>query len=155
MPAFFSNQRGTVVRVGTSGRNDTLPFRIVVLGSDLGQPWTQAIVTQAGVIESGNYQFMHTLSETIYAYIFGDRIGELRVSGVCFAYNCLGAPNGVRQIADTYRRLRIANAGAPVMVSIGGVDYQGFLIGMTLDIANAEQNLGQWTMRFNTFPGNQ
>ena len=161
MPAFFSHNRGSVVRV-TSQHGDggaTLPFRIVMLGTDIGAETTRAIVTQAAVVENGNYQFLHTLNETIYAYVFGDRIGELRISGVCFTLPCTG-PNGptdgIRQISDIYRRLRIAAPGGePVRINFGSIDYSGFLVGMNLDVVDAERNLGQWVFRFNTFPGNQ
>lgn len=156
MPAFFARNRGTVVRVTPGGgmAGDVLPFKIVMADAGMDQPNTNAIITQCGIIEQGNYQFAHTLGETIYAYIFGDRIGELRVSGICFANPCEGTRSGIQQIIDTYRKNRIAAAGRAVSVSVGEVDYLAFSTGMTLEITDPEKQLGQWALRFNTFPGN-
>lgn len=157
MPAFFSHVRGAVVRVTGLQKQagGLLPFRIIVDGMDIAGPNTRAIITQAGIVENGNYQFLHTLNETIYAYVFGDRIGELRIAGMCFAHPCDGSDSGMKQIIDNYRANRIAERGGPVGVSFGETDYRGFLVGMNIDVTDAERNLGQWAFRFNTFPGNQ
>lgn len=157
MPAFFAHSRGTVSRVDSLHQNagGLLPFRILMAGTDIAGPNTRAIITQAAINEKGNYQFLHALDETIYAYVFGDRIGELSVSGMCFSNTCEGGASGMKQIIDAYRANRIAQRGEPVQVSFGEVDYRGFLVGMSLDVADAEKLLGQWTFRFQTFPGNQ
>ena len=164
MPAFFAHNRGSVVRV-TAQHNTPgglLPFRIVVQDTELASPFTRAIITQAGILENGNYQFMHTLNETVYAYVFGDRIGELRLSGLCFTIPCPDFAvrtendnDGFQQISRMYRDFRIANVNGPVGISFGAIDYKGFLVGMNLEVIDAERNLGQWAFRFNTFPGNR
>lgn len=156
MAAFFKHKRGSVVRVTAqyTTPGGLLPFRIIMAGMDITAPTTRAIVTQGGIVENGNFQFLHTLNETIYAYVFGDRIGELRVAGVAFAHPCDEQPSGMKQIIDNYRAKRIAQTGGPVQVSFGEVDYKGFLVGMTIDVTDPEYNLGQWALRFNTFPGN-
>ncbi len=155
MAAYFAHKRGSVHRVTSQAHaaGGLLPFRIIVSGMSLAAPGTQAIITQAGIIENGNYQFLHTLNETIYAYVFGDRIGELRIGGMCFAHPCNGGSSGMKQVIDSYRANRIAKLGGPVQVSFGEKDYRAFLVGMTLDISDSERVLGQWALRFNTFPG--
>lgn len=157
MAAFFAHKRGSVVRVTGQWQQagGLLPFRIVMAGMDITAPNTRAIITQGAIVEQGNYQFLHTLNETIYAYVFGDRIGELRISGICFAHPCDSTISGMKQIIDNYRAKRIAQTGGPVQVSFGEIDYKGFLVGMNLDVSDPERNLGQWTFSFNTFPGNQ
>jgi hypothetical protein len=157
MPAFFSHGRGRVARVTSlyTQAGGLLPFRIVMTDIDITGPSTRAIITQAAIVENGNYQFLHTLNDTIYAYVFGDRIGELTVSGMCFADTCGVGTSGMKQIIDNYRRNRIGAAGRPVQVSFGETSYKGFLVGMNVDLADPEQMIGQWTYRFNTFPGNQ
>lgn len=157
MAAFFAHKRGSVVRVTGQWQQagGLLPFRIVMAGMDITSPNTRAIITQGAIVEQGNYQFLHTLNETIYAYVFGDRIGELRISGICFAHPCDSRISGMKQVIDNYRAKRIAQTGGPVQVSFGEIDYKGFLVGMNLDVSDPERNLGQWTFSFNTFPGNQ
>ena len=157
MPAFFAHRRGQVARVipQVNAPGGVLPLRIIADGMDMHTPQTRAIVTQAAIVENGNFQFLHTLDETVYAYIFGDRIGELRLSGICFSDTCNGQSSGLQQISEQYKKNKISKLGRPVSVGFGNaaMNYIGFLVGMGLEVADAERNLGQWTFRFNTFPG--
>ena len=164
MPSFFAHKRGSVSKVeGIVEGTHILPFNIVMQGIDIGSVAnvnTRAIITQAALVENGNFQFLHTLDETIYAYVFGDRIGELRVSGVCFTQPCsqgsgeIGGSSGIKQVIDRYAENRIANTGDVVLVNYGpDSTFKGFLTGMNVEVTDAERNLGQWSFRFHTFPG--
>jgi len=162
MPAFFAHTRGAVSRVSGLTDQGILPFWIEIEDTDIGgpvNPNTRAIITQAAIVENGNYQFLHTLQETIYVYVFGDRIGELRVSGLAFSNPCqsgggaIGGESGMKQIIDAYRENRLAEKGGPVNGNFGETPYKGFLTGMNMDVADPERNLGQWAFRFHTFPG--
>ena len=160
MAAFFAHKRGTVSRVdGLVDGFGILPFWINMQGTGVGgvvDPTARAIITQAAIVENGNYQFLHTLNETIYVYVFGDRIGELRVSGIAFSNACHGGGgSGMKQIIDSYKTNRLAEKGGPVLVNFGATTYRGFLTGMNLDVVDPERNLGQWAFRFHTFPGGQ
>jgi hypothetical protein len=155
MPVFFAHQRGSVLQVQTQATNvgGTLPFTIQI--EDMGiAPGTSPnlIVTQAAIVEKGNFQFLHTLNETIYVYVFGDRIGELRVSGIAFGTPC-GGDNGINAIMKSYRENRLAEKGGPVTVSFGDDPYRGFLTGMNVDVSDPERQLAQWALRFHSFPG--
>ena len=157
MPAFFSQNRGTVSLVkGQVNGNGLLPFNITLRGMDLGagnNPQSNAIITQMSATEEGNYQFMHTTQSTIYGYVFGDRIGDWSVSGICFASSCYNKDTtGMQQIFETYRKYRIANSGTSVLVDVGSTTVVAFLTGMSLSVADPERNLGQWAFRFKTIP---
>lgn len=123
-------------------------------GTNFANPNTNAIITSGGIVESGNFQFLHTVSDTIYAYVFGDRIGELRVGGVCFATTCGTNENGIQQVVQHYRANRIGRSGQTVQVSFGAISLRAFLTRMSLDITDSELNIGQWSFSFNTFQGN-
>lgn len=163
MPALFSHQRGTVVRLDSKISGGPLPFAIRMHSMDVGSNRdinTRAIITQAAIVENGNYQFLHTLDETIYLYVFGDRIGELRISGVAFSQLCLSTgeeaddETGMEQVIRNYRDNRIAARARPVLVTFGAdVPLRSFLTGMSVEITDPEQMLGQWSYRFNAFPG--
>lgn len=155
MPVFFTHARGSVVQLqGQSHSPDgALPFTIQVqdMGIEPGRSGN-LIVTQAAIIEKGNYQFLHTLNETIYVYVFGDKIGELRLSGVAFENPCHDV-NGVQTILAMYRDHRLAEFGGPVTISLGNDSYRGFLTGMSVDLIDPERLLAQWALRFHSFPG--
>ncbi len=156
MPAFFPQRRGQVVRVDTGHQAGVLPFAIRMRNIDIGgavNPTTKAIITQAGIVENGNFQILHALDETINATIFGDRIGEFRVSGIAFSSLCGQKGSGMGQVIDAYVANRLSSLGGPVLVSLGTHSYRGLLTGMTLDIVDGETQLGQWTYRFLTVKG--
>ena len=157
MPAFFSQSRGTVSLVkGQVNGNGLLPFNITLRNMEIGagdNPQSNAIITQMSATEEGNYQFMHTTRGTIYGYVFGDRIGDWSVSGICFASSCYNKETtGMQQIFETYRKYRIANSGTSVLVDVGSTTVVAFLTGMSLSVADPERNLGQWAFRFKTIP---
>lgn len=143
---------------GQVNNGGVLPFVVRMGGMDIGSvvnQQTKAIITQAAIVENGNYQFLHTLNETIYLYVFGDRIGELQVSGLAFSKLCPGGEEtGMEQVIRNYRRNRVAELAAPVIVSYGaGQPFRSFLTGMSIDVADPERMIGQWSYRFNCFPG--
>lgn len=160
MPAFFAHSRGSVSRVDGQVQVGLLPFSVRLQDMDFGgleDLNSRAIITQAGILENGNYQFLHTLDETIYVYVFGDRIGELRVAGICFSNLCQadGASSGMAQIINNYQRNKLSARGGPVLVNFGEITYKGFLTGMQLDVSDPDRNLGQWAFRFHTFPASR
>ncbi len=162
MPAFFSQQRGTVARVTGQRGGAPMPFQIKMQGIGISSdnPTARAIITQAGVNQRGSVQFLHTIGETIYAYIFGDRMGELHVSGVAFSAVCGTSAaaagsraTGFQQVLEEYQRNRVAQLARPVIVNFGNTPFKGFLVDMSLELTDPETHLGQWSYRFASFPG--
>lgn len=158
MATFFSHQRGSVMRLDGLVQTGAMPFAIRMSNMDIGgatNPETKAIITQAALVENGNYQLAHSLSDTIYLYVFGDRMGELRVSGMAFSKLCIGdEETGVEQAIRNYRDNRIAVRSSPVIVSYGSNNpFRAFLTGMSIDLVDPERMLAQWSYRFEAFPG--
>lgn len=156
--AFFSHKRGAVSQVVSpaGGASSAFTIQMDLVGEKkLGQGHAKAIVTQAAISNGGNLQFLHTLNQTIYVYVFGDRIGELRVSGLAFAEPCNTTGTGMQLIYKVYKNNRVAKKGGPVKVHFGNnLPLRAFLVGMSLEVADPETNLGQWSFLFKTFPGN-
>lgn len=146
MPAFFPHARGTVVRVDGPWGQAT-PFQLS-LGSIILK---RAIITQVGIQQEGNFQFLHTLSDSIFVYIFGDRISELMVSGVAFGATCDGG-HGLDETLDIYDANKLSVRGRPLTISYGSRAFRGFLTGNRQDLADPETTLGQFSYRFHSFP---
>jgi hypothetical protein len=87
-------------------------------------------------------------------YVFGDRISELQISGIAFAQLCGGTSteSGMAEVLDFYEKNRISEAAAPVKIKFGERAFEGFLTGCQVEVAKPEVTLGQWLMRFHTFP---
>lgn len=149
MPLFFSRRRGTVTRVnGSPPDNAPSPFAISIQGAALGPSFdVPAIITQGGLDAGANICVQHAADETIYAYIFGDRIGNLKIGGVAFASRC-GMGSGLSTILDIYRTNRAAATGKPVLLMVGNNVTRALLTGLSFNAADAERDLAEWGFSF-------
>jgi hypothetical protein len=104
---------------------------------------------------NGNYQFLHTVNDFIYVYAFGDRVGELTVSGFGFVKPCPGADSAkICNVYDFYQKNRIKENGK-MSVTIGDCansTFWAFLTGMRLELQDPQTLVGQWSLRFNIVP---
>lgn len=165
MTTLFITHPGQVVAI--PGDVGSLPLTIF-LDDWPGYPAIRAIITHVGSQSSGNYQFLHTLKEYIYVYVFGERIGDLSIGGLLFAEACelqnnsgvadatnpangANAASGFEQLSDYYKSHRIAKRGAPLTIMIGVTGmakYQGFLVSQRLELVDPQQQLGQFSLFF-------
>lgn len=150
MGMFFSHARGSVKRV-TGPWQKQSSLRVVVQGMNFRN---QAIVTQAGVDQNGNFQILHPAEDQIFVYVFGRRISELYVAGVAFATPCDGQPNipGTDVVLDFWEANRIDVREEPVIVSLGNRSFRSLLTGCKVDIADPETQLAQFMFRMHCFP---
>lgn len=148
MATFFSTAPGSVIRVD-DGRQ-AIPFRINLPGFPSGA----AIVTAAAMQHQGNVQFLHTVEDFIYVYVFGDRIGTLSVEGAVFMNQCSGQQSGMDAVLGFYGQNRVAAKASPVRVGFGMVPFNSFLIGGNFRAAeNGDAGaVGQFVFNFNAFP---
>jgi hypothetical protein len=107
---------------------------------------------------STNHQFLHTLNEFIYAFAFGDRVGELTLTGVAFtAPTCAvgvgDISNDVKQenVYEFYLAQKFSKSLTPTKITIGGSSIQliGFLTGVRMSVPDPQLPIMQWALRFN------
>jgi len=146
MPGFFAHGRGAVQRVPGPHRG-YVPFKLWVPGGALNR----GIITQGTIEHEGNYQFLHTINDAVYVYVFGDRVGSLVVGGIAFGVPC-GGGNGITEVILRYNQHRIAATGNPVIVGFADLAFPCFLTGFNVDTADPETHTAQWALRFNFFP---
>lgn len=152
----FPHARGSVKRVAGPWTRQPA-FRVTIAGWGMRQ---RAILTSAGVVQNGNFQFLHTVNDQIFVYVFGDRISELRVSGISFGtyvgenpLACYPSQAGTMDVFPFYRQKRIAVKAEPLLVRIGerGM-FRAFLTGMNFEVTDPETMLGQFSYSFHSFP---
>lgn len=150
MPVFFSQRRGTVVRVGNRAGLNASPFAVRVQGTPLGvaDQNLPTIITQAAFRAEGNVQFQHAADETIYGYIFGDRVGTVRVGGMAFASYCGNAQSGLDVLLTIYRQFRAAALGRPCRVRIGNNVVKAMLTAMSFNLSDPEHEMAEWGFEF-------
>lgn len=147
MPTIFSGGAGRAALVLSPGG---APVR---LGIDSWQGYQsfKAIFTGVGVSRQSNQQFLHTLGGNIYVYVFGERMGEIRIDGIGFADICEGSENlssGLDWLSSYYDTFRISMTGLPVTVALGAFTVvQAFLIGMNYQIVDPQTGTGQFSLR--------
>lgn len=116
---------------------------------------------------STNHQFLHSLDEFIYVFAFGDRVGELTLSGVAFT-GCVSSASGSvtdanpESVYNHYLQNRLSAKMAPTQITLGGATSAkllGFLTGMRLEVPNPANPIAQWVLRYqvilNSSAGNQ
>lgn len=82
----FPGCDSTVARLSTRGYcQDGLGLFSIYFGSGILGPTKLSFPVTGFALEvGGNYQFLHTVNDFIYFYSFGDRVGELNVTGMAF-----------------------------------------------------------------------
>lgn len=113
-----------------------------------------SIITSVGVSSAGNFQLMHTLGSGIYLYVFGDRVGGIRLQGMSFAGSC-GASGtvGIERIMQYYQANRIAARKTPMSITIGTrTTLTGYLAGISTNIEGNEQRISQFELNFIQIP---
>lgn len=125
MPVFFTDSVGTGFenrgRVQALLRPGISPMSIINIPLWGGFTGFKSIITNITIAEEGNFQFLHTLGNEIFVYVFGDRIGQFGVSGLSFYDNCganISSRIGISHVLNYYRRLRLANQPNTLLVTI-------------------------------------
>jgi hypothetical protein len=152
-----SNNRGRVV---------VLPESRDVSGSILqvenwgGFNLFKSIFTRVTIAEGTNHQFLHGLGDRIYLYVFGNRIGQISLSGISFFEIC-GSGSGTTQIGitmvrDFFRRNRLSNRAAPLRITLDPTTvFEAYLHTFQADAvstASTTQRLYQFNLTASLIP---
>lgn len=167
----FSAGAGKVVAMD----DDTaIPLAFSVDGNDRLFNQLGGIATSVGINGQAGFQFMHSLREFIYVYVFTERMGEIVINGLAFPAFCdtqLGADatdandepltpltcvegtTGLERIMTWYECNRITSRATPITIALGAeVTYNAFLVSVKADIANADTGIAQFSFKFNYVP---
>lgn len=150
MAAFFAHTRGSVVRIDSVNRGGPLPFAVRTTMPGFGgvvSPTSRLIITQTSTSDSVNYQMTQTMGEAVYAFIFGDMLGELSLTGVAFSRLCGADGDGVEQLLAAYDAFKLSARGRPLMVNLGNITFRALLVGSQLSLADPEMLLAQWSLK--------
>ena len=150
MPIMFSGEPGRVALVPTGFVSAASSVSLSGWG---GFNQFRSIITRVATNERGNFQFLHTLGKVIFVYTFGDRVGDILVSGMAFSGGCGGDGLGIEAVHRFYRQNRIAVRPTPLTITIGtGTTLVGYLVGLSTDVANAELRIYQFNMTLSLIP---
>lgn len=111
-----------------------------------------AIVTRLTVAQQVNLQFLHTIGGRIYIYTFGDRIGQMTLSGLAFSCACDHESPGAELMYSWFKDNRASSRQAPVQITIGQTPIEGFVVGFSADVVDPGTGLVQWGVTMATLP---
>jgi hypothetical protein len=118
-----------------------------------GYATRRAILQGITISSKGNYQFLHTLRNYVYVYVFGERMGDVQITGLTTMSECgTGHSSGISEVIRYYANNCISWTGAPVGIQIGFAAFWGFLVGIDIGTTNPESRIGRFTLTFNTIP---
>ena len=116
-----------------------------------GLPPTNCIIQGISGTTQGNYQFLLTLMNFTYVYIFGEKMGDFTVTGITMADDCAGTgTNGMTGAIGYYNSRAISVTGTPVVIGFAGWAAYAFLTGATFTAMNPRSGLGQFQLHLKT-----
>lgn len=158
MALFFTSSvtganQGVVQMLGPGPASDPGSIRI--------QLWPgfvsfKSLITNLTIQEQGSYQFLHTLGDNIYLYLFGDRIGQLGVSGLCFGASCSNpgvTAHGVNIVRNYYLNRKISTSQARTDVFLAPATILPcYMTGFRAQVADPAMNMFQFHLEMALIP---
>lgn len=169
MPIVFASNTGKVAAMSDKAAEGS--FSLGNTQPKISYTSHKAIITQVGISAAGNYQFLHTIGNDVYVYVFGDRMGSVTLSGVSFQGDCQGGGGGTAGLQNTttfpaasgkhgfellydwYKDNRIASRLAPIDITIGkSTTFKGFVIALQGNIKDPVYRTVDFQISIATLP---
>jgi hypothetical protein len=153
MPSIFSPCVGAVTKINSCVNDQSASdvFAVRFAGPN-GLVSFSAPITGFALEQNGNYQFLHTVNDFIYVYSFGDRIGELVISGIGFVKTCASAKSAELSNVFNFYKFNKLSENGKLSVTLGDLPdatFYAFLTGSRLELQDPQTMVGQWSLRFN------
>ncbi len=151
----FEGAVGRVVALEDPAAQGTMYVASVTGGDPIVFESQRSIITRVTVNQQVNLQFLHTMGKHVYVYVFGDRMGQIGLSGLSFANDCegQGAEHGAVKMFDWYRKHKASKRRDPVRINIGMRDnLDGFATGFTFDVVDPATQMVQWNLTIAALP---
>lgn len=112
-----------------------------------------ALIDAPAVSQSVNVQFQASLGGPVYVYVFGDKMGNITVTGTAFAGHCDDPNNnGLKEVIDYYNENRASQRSEVVTVTYGSDSFDGFLTRLELRPKDPEAMMTSFAIVINTLP---
>jgi len=150
MAVVLSSKPGTVAIIGgEDGDEAALPGRVTLDGFVAAT----VIIRDAKYHQETNQQFQSSLEDTIYMYVFGDKMGSITLMGFIFGANCpSGGTSGIEYVLDYYKANRASQRPTAVIVMVGDTKISGFLTAMDIGMEDPESRINRFSFNVSTLP---
>lgn len=157
MPAIFEGCPGRVVAVAVPVTN--CQISMISIKDDANNDVLTylrdtVVLTRVTVNQSANVQFLHTIGNRVYVYAFGDRMGQIILSGLAFIASCNNdlTSHSAKNVLDWYRLNKASTRANPITVTVFDVAFQAFVLALNTDVVEPATKLVQWTLTLATLP---
>lgn len=166
MPVIFRPKNSTALVV--KGSSPALLSGITVTG-DGAFGGTSSNLSDIGILITGvalsygvNIAYFTTLSESVYVYPLGNKMGKCVITGAALPECSAGGYSNVNKIVQFYEANKASNFKKitnPIKITIGtnGANLAGYLENMELNIGSRPDNFGiaQFTLMLSVMPAGQ
>jgi len=155
MPVVFSKNTGRVFMLPDAVAEGAISMGNVEGYESISFIQHTTIITRIGVAAAGNFQFLHTIGNDVYIYVFGDRMGQVDLHGICFAQDCTqdSGEHGFEKLFSWYEKNRISVRKEPVVVTIGvNKSFEGFVTALTGDAQDAQTRTINFNLTISLLP---
>ncbi len=111
-----------------------------------------SIIESPAVEQAVNIQFMTSLRDAVYAYVFGDKMGAITIQGTAFAGTCDSSDSGLKDVFDYYKDFRAAKRQEVITIAFGPESFSGFLTHMRMWPRDPLYVMVNFVLTFNTLP---
>jgi hypothetical protein len=111
------------------------------------------VITKFQVDYGVHVQFQKTLQQAVYAYTFGDNMGDVIIGGLAFFGGCgsgimddenpvvAGEPaaantSGMKQVLEYYLKNKMSTRTSPITITFADQKIEGYLVGCQLSTAD-------------------
>lgn len=140
----FEGTPGRVIRMTDPALPATLK-PIASLNPSISFAQERSIINRITIAQQTNHQFLHTLGNDIFIYVFGDRMGQVTLSGISASEECNGDTEyGLEKMLRWYKENKLSSRPEPVRIVVGSVTLTGFVTGMSNDLVDPKT----WLVNF-------
>jgi len=156
MSTIFSGTPGRVARIDDPVAQATVPMKIGEAGLHPSYDVHRSLVTRIGCSMGVNAQALHAFADTVYVYVFGDRMTQILISGLSVNGCPDGSPasgeHGVASMMEWWQDNKASARSTPVPIVIGARVLRSILLDMNFDVMDAEHGLVSWAATFRGLP---
>ena|ERR1039458_3296952 len=154
MPVILSTSPGSVVAIAAPAEQAAFQPLVAVEYNQLSFQQSQSLITRVMISNQTNHQFLHTLGDDIFIYVFGDRIGEMVLSGLALS-TCpgVGGPHGVENLMEYFNENKLSNRDTPMNIAIGrSTTVQAYMTDFQADTSDFHSLVMQYRLGFSLLP---
>jgi hypothetical protein len=141
MPNIFKSTPGTVA---TFKEEKAIPGRVALEGFEP----RGALITGVDYLQSTRQSFQNSLQGSVYVYVFGDNIGQVRVKGMILLATCEGGASGMQDVLNYYKSNRLSKRNVLITVFVADKLINGYLTGLELFANSTGDDPGTLTSNF-------